>query len=379
VAKRRARGDGSVYFDASNRVWIGALDAGADAAGKRRRLKVSGRTRTLALASLRELRRRVETGDVTTHDRITVRQAVDDFLGRGLPPQLASNTRYVLCLYAGRFADHCGGRRLRDLTTRDVEDWLQHLATEGKAHRTLVAARSTAGRSLDHAVRQGWLPAGRNVAKLAQLPKGRQTTQRPRQDDAAVRTLILAAGDDRWAPLLATIAVTGCRVGEAIAQTWSDIDGERNVIRITSGARHEANRGGITRQEPKRGSSRPVNIPSALTLWLVLHRRRVLAESLAAGRPAPDLAFPTAAGSMVNRRTIDRWLDKVAERAAVDVKGWHDLRHALATSLGDGGTPLTRTAAILGHRSVDTTSRVYTHPTVAADAAVPRGERLLKR
>jgi site-specific recombinase XerD len=77
-------------------------------------------------------------------------------------------------------------------------------------------------------------------------------------------------------------------------------------------------------------------------------------------------------------RTLDRWLDKVAIRAGVTVKGWHDLRHALATDLGDDGTPLTRTAAVLGHRTIDTTGRVYTHPTSAADAAISRGQRLLQ-
>lgn len=80
---------------------------------------------------------------------------------------------------------------------------------------------------------------------------------------------------------------------------------------------------------------------------------------------------------MVDRRTLDRWLDRVATTAGVTIKGWHDLRHALATGLGDDGVPLTRTAAVLGHRNVETTSRVYTHPTDAADAAVTRGTRLL--
>src|SRR5436309_4132772 len=49
MTKRRSRGDGSVYFDAANQTWIGALDLGRDATGVRRRLKVSGRTKTMAL------------------------------------------------------------------------------------------------------------------------------------------------------------------------------------------------------------------------------------------------------------------------------------------------------------------------------------------
>lgn len=171
-------------------------------------------------------------------------------------------------------------------------------------------------------------------------------------------------------------AVTGCRIGEAIAQDWADIDTDGNIIAITGAARHEAG-GGLSRRAPKRNSVRRVGIPAALSGRLAAHRRQVVAEALTAGRQVSELAFPTAAGTMANRRTLDRWLDHVADCAGADVKGWHDLRHALATDLGDDGTPLTRTAAVLGHRSVDTTSRVYTHPTSAADAAVTRGHRLL--
>lgn len=204
MSGRRARGDGSVYFDDTNHLWIGAIDLPTDPAGRRRRAKVSGRTKTQALTKLRELRRRAAAGESLGHDRITVAQAVQDFLDRGLPAGLASNTRYVLGLYAGRFAESCGGRRLLNVSTRDVEDFLGILAGEGKARRTLVTARAAAARVLDHAIRQGWLPPGRNPAKLAVLPAGRAAAVRPALAETDIAGLLHAAGTDRWTPLLAT-------------------------------------------------------------------------------------------------------------------------------------------------------------------------------
>jgi integrase len=377
VTKRRSRGDGSIYFDAVNNTWIGALDLGRDAAGRRRRLKVSGRTKTLVLTRLRELGHRVDAGDTPTHDKITVRNAVEDYLARGLSPRLASNTRYLNTLYAQRLADSCGGLPLRTLTTRHVEDFLAELAAESKSDRTLTVVRSISGKVLDHAIRQGWLPAGRNVARLAVLPAGRRPDARPLHGDTDLRALLAAAGNDRWAPLLATVIVTGCRVGEAIAQKWSGIDVTNNIICIADAARHEADGTGLTRRAPKARSTRQVEIPPELTHRLRLHRALLLDEARAAGRPAPELAFPTRIGTMVNRRNLDRWLDKIAAKAGVNVKGWHDFRHALATALSEDGTPLTQTAAVLGHRNIDTTGRVYTHPTASADAAAKRGGRLL--
>lgn len=375
---RRSKGDGGLYFDAANGVWVGCVDLGRDAAGKRRRAKVHGRTKTAALTKLRDLRNRADRGEIVTHDRMTVEQAVADWISRGMKADLASNTRYLNTLMANYFAESCGARALPRLTVRDVEDYLARLAAEGKATRTLRVARSVAERVLDHAARQGWVTPGRNVARLAQVPQGAEPAERPQLTDDDIRALLAAAEGDRWMPLLATVAVTGCRVGEAVALAWSDVDVEKNVISILAAARREADGAGVTRRDPKKGSKRAVEVPPDLIRLLVAHRRFCVEESVLLGLPVPDLAFPTSAGTMPDRRNIDRWLDKVAESANVTVKGWHDLRHALATGLADDGVPVTRNAAVLGHRNVTTTTGVYTHaPRGVADAAVGRGRRLL--
>lgn len=378
MGQRRARGDGSLYRDATHGTWYGVVDLGRDAAGRRRRVKTPGRrTKTAALAELRELRQRLAVGEVVHHRRVTVADAVADFTTRGLSPRLASNTRYVTTLYANRFAAACGRRPLAELTVRDVEDYLAALAGEGKAPRTLALARSVAARVLDHAARHGWVTPGRNVAKLARTPAGRHPAPRPQLSDDEVRRLLAAADGDRWAPLLAFVAVTGARIGEAIAQAWSDVDPDRATVRIAAAARLEAS-GALTRTTPKAGSTRTVQVPVELLRLLAAHRRGCVEEFLAAGIGVPDLLFPTRAGTMAHRRNLDRWLDAVAAQAGVTVKGWHDLRHALGTALADAGAPLTRSAAVLGHANVQTTATVYTHPAQGvANAAVDRGTNLL--
>lgn len=377
MGQRRARGDGSLYRDKAHGTWYGVVDLGRDAAGRRRRVKTPARrTKTAALAELRQLRQRLGAGETVT--RRTVADAVADFAERGLSPRLASNTRYVTTLYANRFGAACGRRPLVDLSVRDVENYLAALAGEGKAPRTLALARSVAARVLDHAARHGWVTPGRNVARLARLPAGRDTGSRPHLSDDQVRQMLAAAAGDRWRPLLAFVAVTGARIGEAIAQAWSDVDPARGTVRIAAAARTEAT-GEVTRTTPKAGSVRTVAVPAELLALLAAHRRACVAELLAAGIPAPDLCFPTRAGTMANRRNLDRWLDAVAARAGVTVKGWHDLRHALGTALADAGAPLTRSAAVLGHANVQTTATVYTHPAQGvADAAVNRGTHLLR-
>lgn len=45
----------------------------------------------------------------------------------------------------------------------------------------------------------------------------------------------------------------------------------------------------------------------------------------------------------------------------------HDLRHFVATVLGDGGLPIATISGRLGHRDTATTLNIYTHAIPASD------------
>ena len=45
----------------------------------------------------------------------------------------------------------------------------------------------------------------------------------------------------------------------------------------------------------------------------------------------------------------------------------HDLRHFVATVLGDGGLPIATISSRLGHRDTATTLNIYTHAIPASD------------
>ena len=63
TAHRRNRGDDSVYFDAANNCWAGAVSLGFTPDGKRRiRRKVTGRTKTQVKDKLRALHRELDAG-----------------------------------------------------------------------------------------------------------------------------------------------------------------------------------------------------------------------------------------------------------------------------------------------------------------------------
>jgi hypothetical protein len=83
--KRRERGSGTVYFDASRSRWVGAITVN----GKRR--KVVAKTKTDASAALSKLVAARVTGAPVDDRAHTVAQAVATFLERELPARTSHN------------------------------------------------------------------------------------------------------------------------------------------------------------------------------------------------------------------------------------------------------------------------------------------------
>lgn len=71
--------------------WRGAVSLGYDASGNHIRKKVSGRTRTEAVAKLRKLREQVDMGTVPD-DKLTIKPFLDRWLTISLPGTVSEST-----------------------------------------------------------------------------------------------------------------------------------------------------------------------------------------------------------------------------------------------------------------------------------------------
>ncbi len=75
---RRGHGEGSVYRDAANATWVGAISLGWRPDGTRIRRKVTGRTKTEVRDKLRKLQAEADAG-LKTSASYTVAKAVEDW------------------------------------------------------------------------------------------------------------------------------------------------------------------------------------------------------------------------------------------------------------------------------------------------------------
>ena len=147
--------------------------------------------------------------------------------------------------------------------------------------------------------------------------------------------------------------ITGCRRGEALALTWSDIDQEKNVVRINKNFSNKSHDQGksYTITTPKNiDSNRDVHIPAAMTKELLSLRKQRKGTNFVFGGEDP---FPPT--------TLDRVMSTAAESAGVKKIRIHDLRHSCASLLINEGVSIVSISHQLGHKDVKQTLNTYAH------------------
>ncbi len=245
------------------------------------------------------------------------------------------------------------------LTPADVQAFLNGRSAKGLSPRRVQYIHAVLRRALGTAER--WGMASRNVAKLVDLPRGRQREMTPLTPDQA-RKLIEASRGDRYRAVWITALGTGLRQGELLALRWEDVDLRARVLRV----RHSlANVDGVlTLQEPKTDRSRrAVVLPRSVVTALRAHRIRQLKDRLAAGPDWVDSGhvFATTIGRPHHAATISRAFDKALTRAKLPDVRFHDMRHSAATFLLAQGMTLEDVKQLLGHSSIVLTSNTYGH------------------
>jgi len=169
---------------------------------------------------------------------------------------------------------------------------------------------------------------------------------------------IAAVSDRELHAIYQTLFWTGMRRGECLALTVGDIDFTKKTISITK-TRDRRNGKDIITTPKTEKSIRTVTMPEQLCTELQEYIKLLYEPD------AKDLLFHRSPGN------VSTSLGKAAERAGVPRIRVHDLRHSHASMLVEMGfTPLL-IAERLGHDSVDTTLRIYSHlyPNKQADVA----------
>lgn len=300
-----------------------------------------------------------------------------------------------------------GPVRVRDLQAIDLMRYRTERLKAGRSHRTVNCHVGGLKAMLNWAVSAGLIAENpiRNLKPLPYREEHMRHVRRALTDEEIERFLAAGEADDlelaasRAAettiehdtkgeayagrqrlprvPQLAlwrTLIETGARWGELTSTTWADLNRERMTLHLRA-------------TTTKSGRSRTIPLRAELVaeLWTLrdVHQRARQRMVMPAD---PIFLTPEAAAWLTETTNVRRILARLLDRAGIPrqapagVVDIHALRHSAASRMVRHGVPLAVAARVLGHASVEMTSRVYTHLTTddlreAVIEPAPRGKK----
>src|SRR5262249_20077552 len=194
--------------------YTGAISCGFDQNGKRLRIKRKGRTKAQVKDKLREVVDDLEAS-VAPGLSYTVREAVDDFLGKGLRGKSPATIANYRSMADQNIVPQLGPVRLKELTADRLDAWMDERAGE-LSTRSLRLIHQIVERAIRHA--QARDKVRRNVASLITVPESR--AGRPSKAMTLVQAIQLqaalnSADSYRLSAYVVMHLLTGVRTREA--------------------------------------------------------------------------------------------------------------------------------------------------------------------
>lgn len=265
--------------------------------------------------------------------RLTVKNLIDEYLA---DPETAGKRSLAtkqdrLSWWVSNF----GPEKISDLnvvTLREARQKLQHGRGHATVNRYISEMRScwNWGRSAGLVVENKTWP----MRLMLSEPVGRTR----HLSDEELKTLLKEG--EKHSPLMyaAIVLSVGCglRQGELLRLAWSDLDLEKQRLRVMIAKNKEA---------------RSVHLPSA-----AVHALKALKKQPIVG----TRVFVTENGEPLKKTTLEARWRKVRDAAGLADFRWHDLRHSCASFLAQSGATLLEIGSVLGHKSPSVTQR-YAH------------------
>jgi integrase len=287
------------------------------------------------------------------------------------------------------------GIKLTDLTTKDVEAYIERRIKDGAAPGTVISERRVLCAALQDAMSKTPPLITINPAKLAKPPH--KTRRKVKAFPVSRARDILKACEGHWLEPMVTLAIyTGMRQEEILGLRWSDVDFGRATLHVSNtltrphkddevgndGARVRVTGTMVVFGEPKTDTSeREISLQPEVVAQLqsvriqqeqdkTAHRKRMAKggtfSSIRLVNPplspwGQDLVFTTKGGQPRNGTTITHELQKRINAARLPWLTFRDLRHCYATLQLGNGVPIAVVSKSLGHSTIAITMDTYGH------------------
>jgi len=363
---RKRNLDGKMAYEA-------VVELGVDpVTGKRKRTTKTFRTKKEAQAWLTSTQTDVDKGTFVEQSRQTVAELLRYWMETYAKHHVRATTYegygYTVNVH---LIPGLGSIPVQKLTPGHLQQFYADKLSGGAGPRVVQLCHLRIKQALAMAVNLGVVP--RNVADAVAAPKTPHSELAVWTPDEA-QHFSEVARSSHYGPIWLVLAATGMRRGEALGLRWQDVDWVNDVLHVRQQV--VMVHGSPQIQQPKtRASHRAVPVDRWLIDELREHKVRQNERRLLLGEAWQErgLVFPTAVGTPVSGRNLDREYKKLLRQAGVPPIRIHDIRRTVATVAIASGLSPKAVSEHLGHSKTSITLDIYTKVMAEQRVEVAKG------
>lgn len=374
VSGMPARGNGCIYktLNKSGKdVWKVEVTIGYGPDGRRIRTRRTAHSAAAARELHRQLISELHTGNLRTKSTETFAEYSLWWLRtvKGLSVRPSTISDYEDRLRRNVFP-YFGHRRLHDITSRDVQNWLHAMQRKGASTPTINGARQVMGAVFKHSVRAGLIP--KNPVELTERAKrqwGEKTAVKPPWSLLEAQQVLSVTYGTKF-DLFARLGVLmGARRGEILALRWEDIDFNQGFITIAGSLREQreihpdgsASTSLVVGETKTLSSRRKLALTGEILAAFQRHRDVVAAMRKSAGNAWKETpwVFVDSIGGLTYPSNFAKQFTKFLAGNGIRIIRIHDMRHTAAVLSLEAGVRLEAVSQGLGHSRIDITKSVY--------------------
>lgn len=260
---------------------------------------------------------------------------------------------------------HLGKRQISAMTKADVLQMQSNMKKESSAD-TINRATRLLKQILTCAVNDriiNFNPSN-GIKKLkSEKPKAADTNHRALTEEET-KLFMDNATNTHYINLYRFLLLTGCRIGEATALTWFDINFSKKEIYISKTVARTSNKGFEISGTPKTSSSNRT-IPLTDELMKILLDQKERTAMLFGTRNT--IVFPSSRGTIANYNGVDNSIKNIVANINATGKQYfppftaHAFRDTFATRCIEQGMQPNTLKALMGHSSLKMTMDLYAH------------------
>lgn len=258
---------------------------------------------------------------------------------------LAYTTAHRYDLFVNDINKYIGNRYIKNIELSDIQYIADNMATLDYSHKTIKDEIAVIKQIFKYALIKRYI--SNDITVLVDLNRGRCSVRREALTEDEVE-IVKRSIDKPFGLLAYFLLYTGLRKGEALALSWSDIDFENNIIKVTKSIYHQINRPCIKKPKTAAGERNVLLLDCLRTELIKRHDNN-----------DNGIIF-NVDGNYMDKNHFQRGWERYQAETGLTITA-HQLRHTYATILFEAGISEKDAQNLLGHADISTTHNIYTH------------------